>query len=814
MKKFINILLAAAVTALAVVSCQKEEQIKPGTPDPEGCYGVYFPVQEATGSHTYDPDMDRSVIFTVARTNTNGAITVPYTVVSENKEVFKFEDIEFADGQAETELEVTFDDIEEGKTCSFSIQLNDDNAYVSHYNTGAIALDFSVIVVKWQDFLDPKTNEPAVFTINSRWNATFGPMKATLKYYEVDGIRTGVFTSIDKNADSGELEGFWHSLPEVTLNIRWYTKNQNSAGYDFVELPKQYFGYDYNGGNWLKVPVGEAAAPIYVYDYPWYWVERGYDWGADGMGDNWLDEANKTGQMDGSYPVSYYDGNGGFFFNIYFYIPGTGGWSPDNYGTVAIASGFTRVDYSLDVESDFPDKGVTPVLFTVGADVAKVDYAIYEGSLNSVQVQARVDAIAAGEEENVLTVNEFTFDEDEEIYYSMVGLTPETTGEYTLVAVSFNKTTEEITESVAQDAQSLSFYHVAAADDEKLDVKVSVFTEDTPARYKNFHNYDSFAYCVSNADTLELKEVHIAFYTAATVQKYGTEVILNDAKYDEDGEYKVSDDVLAEINADGGYYTIAEKMAPKTTFYVVVWATNGSKEGYAIANYTTEALPYVWNSLGKGTWTDGNLLSLFETPAVTVECDVYEESSTPGLYMIKGFQLELAAAFYECDPSELIPYEGEGKNWWNSEIIVDATDPTKVSIPEAQYGIYVNGTYGHALIKADPVGTLENGAITWPVQKVWVGLTKAGWYKSNYEGEFKITLPGISGAPTVSPACSGVQKTNFVLSSNAQVWAKPVVKYEREVKSISVETQAVNYNREKKENKQISTIAGRALSTR
>lgn len=816
MKKFINILLAAAVTALAVVSCQKEEQVKPGTPDPEGCYGVYFPVQEATGSHTYDPDMDRSVTFTVARTNTNGAITVPYTVVSENKEVFKFEDIEFADGQAETELEVTFDDIEEGKTCSFSIQLNDDNAYVSHYNTGAIALDFSVIVVKWQDFLDPKTNEPAVFTINSRWNATFGPMKATLKYYEVDGIRTGVFTSIDKNADSGELEGFWHSLPEVTLNIRWYTKNQNSAGYDFVELPKQYFGYDYNGGDWLKVPVGEAAAPIYVYDYPWYWVERGYDWGADGMGDNWLDEANKTGQMDGSYPVSYYDGNGGFFFNIYFYIPGTGGWKPDDYGTVAIASGFTRVDYSLEVDSDFPDKGVTPVLFTVGADVAKVDYAIYEGSLNSVQVQARVEAIAAGEEENVLTVNEFTFDEDEEIYYSMVGLTPETTGEYTLVAVSFNKTTEEITESVAQDAQSLSFYHVAAADDEKLDVKVSVFTEDTPARYKNFHKYDSFAYCVSNADTLELKEVHIALYTKADFEKYGEEVIVNDAKADLDGEYVVSEDVLAEINADGGYYTIAEKMDPKTTFYVVVWATNGSKEGYAIANYTTEALPYVWNNLGKGTITDGFFFSMFDKPDTTVPCDVYEEANTPGLYMVTGFQCALVAGFFGITPEQMAQYEGG--NWRNAEIVIDATKPNAVVIAAQDYGVCVNGnSYGFFMIQTEPTGTLENNAITWPAEEMYVGAPIPGkWWYANLDGTFKITLPSaVDETPSIAPAAaSNGQVKDEVMSSSATRYNMPVVKYEREVKSISVETKAVNYSREKKENKQISTIAGRALSTR
>lgn len=814
MKKFINILVAAAVTALAVVSCQKAEQVKPGTPDPEGCYGVYFPVQEATGSHTYDPEMDRSITFTVARTNTSGAITVPYTVKTDSEGVFEFEDIVFADGQAETEFEVTFDAIEEGKNSSFSIQLSDDNAYVSHYNTGAIAIDFSVIVVKWEDFLDPKTGEPAVFTINSRWDGMFGPITATLKYYEVGGIRTGVFTSLDIDAESGETQGFWHSVPSVTLNIRWYTENQNSDGYDFVELPKQYFGYDYNGGNWLAVPLADAADPIFVYDYPWYWVERGYNWGSDGMGDNWLDEANKTGQLDGKYPVSYYDGNGGFYFNIYFYIPGLGGWSPDGHGTVAIASGFTRVDYSLDVESDFPNEGVTPVLFTVGADVAKVDYALYEGSLNSVQVQARADAIAEGKEENVLTVSEFTFDEDDEIYYAELGVSPETTGEYTLVAVAFNKTTEEITESTAQTFQSLSFFHVAAADDADYDVEVSVFTEDTPARYQELHKYDSFAYGVSGKD---LKEVHVAFYTSDLLEKYGLATLVADAKADEDGDYIVSADVLDEINADGGYYTMATGMKPKTTYIVVVWATNGSKEAYAADLYTTEKLPYVWNSLGKGTLTDGFLMPLFSEDDVTVACDVYEEANTPGLYMVTGFQLELCALFYGTDPSALAPYEGEDGNWFNSQIVVDATNPEAVYIAEQPYGIYVNTTYGYVWIDSEPTGTLVDGVITFPARNMYIGLDAINkWYYANSAGTFAITLPNANeaGLTAITPLPSATsKKTNFVLA-NASEWNKPVVKYEREVKSISVETKAVNYNREKKEKGQTSTIAGKALSTR
>ena len=804
MKKFINILLAAAVTALAVVSCQKEEQVKPGTPDPEGCYGVYFPVQEATGSHTYDPDMDRSVTFTVARTNTSGAITVPFTVVSEDKDVFEFGDIEFADGQAETELEVTFDDIEEGKTCSFSIQLNDDNAYVSHYNSGAIALDFSVIVVKWEYILNPKTGEKALFEFTQDyWGETAW---AYVKYYEVDGVRYCHTESTGQHVykEPYEAPGFFGTADDLDtdgeLYFNIYVNEKNAEGNLFVEV--------------LPVPLyvnpNYPDTPVHIFDYYYYWTVYQDSLGnSQGITLSWLDFARKYQE---SYPMSYYDDNGGIYIYTRTYgMYGVGGWTKDAIDIVGVGEGFTRVDYSLEVDSEFPDKGVTPILFTVGADVAKVDYAIYEGSLNSVQIAARIDAIAAGEEENVVSVSEFMFDEDEQVYYAEFGVSPETTGEYTLVAVSFNKITEQFTESVAQDAQSLSFFHVAAADDEDYDVKVSAFTEDTPARYESLHNYDSFAYGVSGKD---LKEVHIAFYTADEVQKYGTDAVLNDAKADLDGEYVVSEDVLAEINADGGFYTVATGMNAKTTYYLVVWATNGSKENYAIATYTTEALPYVWNNLGKGTITDGFFNGLFNGKAdVTTSCDVYEEATTPGLYMVTGFQCAVVAAFFGITPEEMAPYENG--NWRNAEVVIDATKPDAVVIEAQDYGILVNQNYGFFMIETEPTGTLKDGAITWPAEEMYVGMPVLGkWYYGNSDGTFKITLPSaVGGTPTIAPAAaSNGQVKDEVLSSSATRYSRPVVKYEREVKSISVETKAVNYNREKKDKKQVGAFEASAVS--
>ena len=783
MKKFINILLAAAVTALAVVSCQKEEQVKPGTPDPEGCYGVYFPVQEASGDHIYSPDMDRSVTITVTRTNTSGAITVPYTVVSDDEAVFTFGKIEFADGQDETELEVTFENIEEGKKCAFSVQLNDDNAYVSHYNSGAIAFDFSVMCV---EMLTLKTEDGSAdakvnFTISNDFLGDFGfeedayEADGKIEYYEVNGVRYGKLVVNQEG-------GVWFSGAEI--NFIWYPNVKYEYGesvYQPVEVPLGYTGYELDGS---EVGEDHPCAVLFSDYYHHYKDVKSNDLGT------YLEFMAKYGE---SYLLSYYDGHGGFHFNLVYDIEGTNYWYGFNEDSVlGIAEGYLRVDYSLKVEADYPDSGYTPVLFTVGADVEKVDYAIYEGSLNSVQIQARVDAISEGKEENVVSVDEFAYDEYEDIYYAYIGVSPEETGEYTLVAVAFNKISEEVTASAAQTFATASFFHVSADDDADYDVEVSVFTEDTPARYQEIHTYDSFAYGVCGKD---LTEVHLAFYTLSTVQKYGLDVIVADAKADEKGTYAVSADVLAQINADGGYYDIATGMKAKTSYVVVAWATNGSKENAAFAVYTTDPLPYVWKNLGKGQYTDDVACGLYGINPITVSCNVYEEEITPGLYAIDGFQLPLVAAIFE-EPEEEMAKE-EDENWRNSFIIIDATNPDSVIIELQDYGVCLNPSDGFidgitSVYNGKPfsVGTLKDGVISFPTAKGLLCLLDGdGYYYANQHGAFKLVLP--EAASTAAAPANYVSMKPEKAHLEFAV-ARPV--YEREVKSISVETKTVDYS--------------------
>ena len=770
MKKFYTIILGA-VFSLAAISCvpEKQDTWTPGEAEDPFCYGVYFPVQAASGYHIYSPTDAPKAEITVARTNTSGAITVPVEATYSD-EVFTASAIAFADGQAETTFTLSFPTIEQGKVYSASLTITDPT-YASKYSSNAISFDFSVMQVKMEEFKNPKTGETAVFTLTEGW---WGEVHtARMEFYEVDGVRTCTFISTE------EGNGIWGDAVDATLRFIWYTKDNNGEGNNLVEVPKQYLGFDYD--DWASKPVGEAGNPVFVYDLYWWHIERATS-GIDQF--TWMSFAKKYGDPDGSYPVGYYDGNGGFFFNMRYYIPGLGGWTPDLYDLVAISDGFVRVDYSLDIESDYPADGVTPIYVEAGADVKSVKYAIYEGALNSAQQEAKLTAIIAGNEENVVNFSDFTYDEDEAINYAVIGVSPEKTATYTLIMVACDA------EDKVQNSASVIFNHINAEDNEDYAVSVSVFTEDTPARYTQLHKYDSFAYCVSGTD---LTEAHIAIVDEATLAKYGTSIV-DVIKADEDSA--VDEDTLAEINADGGYYTIARGAAAKTTYYVIVWATNGSRENYDVATYTTDPLPYVWNSLGKGTITDGFLMPIFGEDDVTLPCDVYEEATTPGLYMVTGFQLSLVALFYGAEESELAPYEGS--NWFNAEIVVDATDPEAVYIGEQDYGIYVNSKYGYVQIDSEPEGTLVDGVITFPAKKMYIGLTNYGWLYGNTNGTFAITLPSaVTGSVAPVAAVAPKNVDNAVLSSNA-VKADRKVVYERDAQSIAVKSQTLTPARKEK----------------
>lgn len=769
MKKINKFFYILAALSLAAVACQtKEEPFEPGPQDDPNTYGVFIPVQDASGSHTYDPSMDRKVDITVSRTNDKGDITVPFTTVVSDEGVFEFGDIKFADGQKETTLEVKFPKAGVGTVYSFSLTLTDDNTYVSKYGNGAISLDFDVLIVTWEDFKNADGNV-AELTFNEGW---WGEVHtANLKYYEVNGIRTCIATCNEGN-------GIWGDAVDVPFKFTWYLNKTNDDGYQVIDVPKQYLGFDYD--DWASKPEGDCGNAIYFYDWYAFFNSDG------GYAGNWAGPDEFYAGNGASYPRSYYDGNGGFYFNMRYYIPGLGGWTPDPFDLVAISDGFVRVDYSLSLETDFSAAGETPIFIEAGPDVASVKYAFYEGELNSAQMEAKVAGIADGSEKSTAFSD---FAEDEDGKYATIAVAPEATGDYTLVMVAFDK------DKKVQSSASVMFHHVAAGDLEELAVDINVFTEATPARYSEMTEYDSFAYGISGSN---ITEAHVYVVAASKYSDALAESVKNTA------DLALSADDLADLNEGlGGYYNVAGGLDPGTEYLVVVWATNGDLDIIVTASYETTASPEVWAPIGTGSYTDDFLAGLFGIDNLTWDVEFEQSQDDPSRFRM----------IYPYDGKFLYNEDGDWDTSKSYDIVISVPDATHVYIMPQEIGIdwgygmtSIASTGGYYLSSGYTLedlegnvefGTLADGVITFPEKGCVVslaGYNGGSWLYANTSGACEIVLPdGVELAPSAAPKAA--RPANLV-----EVISAPVVKsiFERDPQSVQVKTTVLDAARKVK----------------
>ena len=724
--------LLAAVCFVGFTSCkQVEETFEPGPEDLTSCYRVYFPSQEVTNGAVIvqNPLDPTSITITVARKNTTGAITVPYTATFSDESVLSAGDIKFADGQTETTFDLVYPNAKEGTVYTASFKIEDEN-YAARYGEEPVGCDISFMRVAYQNFAD-KDGNPIKVTFTQNW---WGQVhSAYIKYYEVDGIRH--CETFDEEGDlSGEEEpgpGFW-GTGDYHLSFVWNSKT------NYIDIPEQTIGWDYDGaGSWVK-----------IYDrYNYYNIINSTYAGSWATADEFY--SKNDSQLEYR---SYYDGNGGFFLYVeWYYIIGLGGWHPATFDMIGIGEGFTRVDYSIELETDFSEDGQVPVLFKLGADVSEVKYAVVESALSETMAGNVANAIIEGTQADVQS---FVPASTEEV----LNLTLPETGTYTLVAVTYGP--DEDGKVEARENAYTSFNYVAAGDT-SYDIDLNVSASATPARYEKdgLNALNSFSYLVYAEDLTDAK---IAVYTEATLQKYGSDVVIADLKE----KSSVSEDVLAEINSTKGYSTIVSGLNPDTRYYVIVWATNDYQEKVVAASYKTDPLPYEWNLLGTGEYTDDVACGLYGIDPFPVSCTVYEEKTHPGLYKLADFQLPLLTAIFMDEGDdydelyELFETEYKDVYWRPAEIIIDATDASNVTIALQDYGVCLNTSDGFidgvtSVYNGNPfsVGTLENGVIAYPTVKgLLCTLNGEGYYYANQHGAFKLVLPAANAAPAVTKA--------------------------------------------------------------
>lgn len=608
--------LLAIASLAGFVSCQPEENFQPGEPENAACEGVYFPKQKKIEEvQIFDPTQAKRDTIKVSRTNEDNALTiVPKVSLSyldakgntveadaEKLAAFTVGDIVFEDGQVEAKIPIDFSGIEEGVQYSLHIAIEGDQ-YASIYSSSTKACDYKVMCVKYVDFTSPADpDKPAKVTFTQGfWGEKH---TAYIKYYEVGGVRHCITYDEETAATKEEQPkwsfdgGFFGMGKDYHLEFDWYVEDQDCDCGEGPHSPIVPAGKPIPENAeliWMKPAYvfTTGGYDLYEWDYYSFYVAyRGYA----------RSFVHFIVMNDAYDSVSYYDGNGGFYFYSYPGIYNTAfnyGAGLDGIDIVGIADGYVRSDYKLELtagmtQADSEAKNVVPVEFKLGTDVAKVGYTVTKGSLSGALVNAEAAAIA----KDTIDYKYATYVDAAGVSFSD-SISVAETGVYTLVAVGFDD------KKNAQTTASVTFNYLATGETSEVLLNVEANSTKKYAS-RGYSPITSIEQVISGNGITGA--VPMLFTEAEVEEEGGIKAlvddflaspnlfysILTDEDYQEALElYPLSATQLADVN-DKGYSEILTDLRALTTYYVIVWATNGYDTAVKYAKITTDGLPNV-----------------------------------------------------------------------------------------------------------------------------------------------------------------------------------------------------------------------------
>lgn len=614
MKKITNLLYAAFVAVLSAgfISCEETAPVyEPGSQDLEGCYGVYFPTQTAAGEHTLDPTAAKEIKVVVMRQNAEDSITVPVNAVAtidgvpvEVDSIFNVPAVVFEDGQLEDTITVTFPNVETAVKYGLTLEVTDP-AYALLFGSNPVSLSFSIFCVEWkyvavdedgnQSFVTDESKAATVSFTQIFWEDA--PNDVKIKYYEVGGVLHCVAYR--------DGASFWPKTDvPVEFNFTMKAEPNGEGKYD-IDVKKQYMGWDY-----------DAGVSVYFYDnYNFLITDGGYS------ESSWAGADDFYAKNGASYPRCYYDGMGGYYFNLKYGVPALGvGMAFSGipaFDVVGLVNGVLRLDFTTRVNVGETVDGVAPVTFTMAKDVASVKYTILEGEVTDKVAKAYCDSIISD------TISRYAVATPEN---ATVALELAASGVYTLVAVPFDA--EGVAQQPAKDVNYLAvpFTYVAKDEADKYAAVVTLGVEETSGVYAKdgYTNVNSFAYYVYGKDIVEAKS--LVFPT----EDYAVNPDSCNALVAADGE-AFGEEALALING-AGMSDLVKGLKPLTSYTIVLWANNGYRSTVVTEEYTTSGLAP--ELLGTGTYTYS---LMFQEPVADSGLSFYKDLNFENTYKITNW---------------------------------------------------------------------------------------------------------------------------------------------------------------------------------
>lgn len=657
MKTIYRLFAAFSALALFAAACSPVEEYKPGVEDNTDCYGVYFPAQET--EFVRSPEEATVITFTVAREKTDGDLIVPINV-KDTSSIFNIKPVNavFEDGQSETTISFDYARIAVGQEYLVSLSIEGDE-FVSKYSTLPSNLDFTVLVEKWNDL------GVGTFTMNvDLWD----PFTCAVRFFQSD-LNPAIYRiKMHEVLEDGTTDLIFSEEQNTYLYFKVLKKGDkvfdNVADKDdlvfFDVFHTGIINSTYNA-ELLFVHPGSLSS-FTVSD--WYY--------------------NKVIQVkeDGSPAVIQ--------LAPYIFMNGIGGWSfiDQDEAIILVLPGCELVNYSMEIEAGYSENGVLPVKFELGADVAKVKYAIYPGTLNSAQVTRYAGQIADGSAEGIATLPAD----------GIAKLTLPETGVYTVVAVSFDATGE------AQETATATINYVAEGDNKDVELYSGLVA--TGKYGKEYTSDNTLEYYIFGQDLVDIK---IGLFEKGVLEN----------NYEACVDEVLASESLAEEDIEAAntssYVAVFKDCVPGTEYSVLAWASNGYAYAFDVASAKTTGKLVVSLEDMTGVYST-TITSQFKGPLKPLQMVI--EPSDDELYnlMVTTFYgIELDAPIYidfDQDTNRMLFYDWQPilADEENDQAILFAsasddgnpimftiTGKGKFSQPSGMFGLYVtdyNGTKG------------------------------------------------------------------------------------------------------------------------
>lgn len=543
MKKFIKYILLA-VLPLASVACV--EEYAPGEQDRWDCQGLFFPQDQKT-DFVISPSESHVMTFTVQREETDYEAEVPYILTSSEDGMFSMEEeyILFEEDQATAKFNVTLSgDYELGKRYTCSIKVTDPE-YVSAYGLSSNEISFSVVVVEW-------------------------------KKLTKDGVETGLWRD-DLFTSFGQQLGATLAEPYAEKEVAVYERSDmpNYFKVEKVYTP-EYVSEIYAGDNSVAGDLAEycPGGDLYINATN---PEKVYIETQFGFNDPFMNYgavyfcSDVVENFDAGYSNLY-----GTFKNgvvefrtknsIVLYLPSAGVALGNLSGkTRLVLPGHKGYDYSVALDTlnfkEVDGKNVLPIKFTVGADVKKVRYQVFEGNLSNVELVSKLEEVKTSEDSKVLTAS------------TVLDFTAPETNFYTLIACTYAEG------DVYQEYDCIRFGYDTKDDPREVDIHMGLIVSDkhgATGRTKE----NSMEFYIYGSDIIDAK---VAVYKSVNYKDFESSID-SLVQFYMPGLDAFQLDSLNRV----GYTGLIDGLAAGVEYTMIAYADNGYHSGIFTATASTE----------------------------------------------------------------------------------------------------------------------------------------------------------------------------------------------------------------------------------